>query len=165
MFRTAYILVAIWASTYAIPALERSPLPWNERIVGGSNAKDGEAPYQVSLRWTLVPEYHFCGASIISSRWILCAAHCTTGISPSNALAVVGSVLNNPIGKTYKIVKIINHAAYNSKNIVNDISLLQTIEDITFGDSVQSIPLTSRTVGGNELAILTGWGQLSVSFF
>ena len=163
MFRVVCLLIAFIATTLAIPALVKSPLKWDERIVGGSNANNGDAPYQVSLRWSIIPSFHFCGASVISSRWILCAAHCTTGRSPSSTLAVVGSVLNNPIGKTHKIAKIVNHQNYDSENIVNDISLLQTVDEIIFGDFVKPVPLTANTVGGNELAVLTGWGQLNVS--
>lgn len=52
------------------------------RIVGGQPARAGQFPYQVAL-------YLFksftsnlaskCGGSLISQRWIVTAAHCTTG--------------------------------------------------------------------------------------
>lgn len=44
------------------------------RIVGGNKINITEAPYQVSLQTGT----HICGGSIISSEWILTAAHCTT---------------------------------------------------------------------------------------
>jgi secreted trypsin-like serine protease len=161
MFRLVCLL-AIASVTLAVP-LDSPILRWDERIVGGANAKDGDAPYQVSLRYSSTPSFHFCGASIISSRWLLCAAHCTTGRTPASTLAVVGSVLNNPIGKTYKLSQIINHPNYNPNTIANDVSVLQTSEDIAFGSLVQPVPLTDFEVGGDQLVILTGWGQLSVS--
>lgn len=46
------------------------------KIVGGTAAKEGEFPYQVSLR---IKNRHFCGGSIIDKRWILTAAHCLDG--------------------------------------------------------------------------------------
>lgn len=45
------------------------------KVVGGRPAKDGEVPYQVALK-VRVPNYHFCGGSIISSRTILTSAQC-----------------------------------------------------------------------------------------
>ncbi|KAF2880202.1 hypothetical protein ILUMI_26003, partial [Ignelater luminosus] len=45
------------------------------RVIGGSDAKRHEFPYMVSIH-PLTTEEHTCGGSIISSIWILTAAHC-----------------------------------------------------------------------------------------
>ncbi|KAH8027987.1 hypothetical protein HPB51_012257 [Rhipicephalus microplus] len=50
-----------------------------DRVVGGTEATPYSWPWQVSLG---NPEYegigHFCGGALISSQWVLTAAHCVT---------------------------------------------------------------------------------------
>lgn len=45
----------------------------SSRIVGGYNAEDGEAPYFCSMQFH---KTHFCGCAIISTEWVITAAHC-----------------------------------------------------------------------------------------
>lgn len=45
-----------------------------DRIVGGIETTIEKNPWQVSLQ---LKNEHFCGGAIISSQWVLTAAHCT----------------------------------------------------------------------------------------
>jgi len=46
----------------------------HQRITNGIIAAPCQFPWQAAL---LIDQTNFCGGSLISSRWILTAAHCT----------------------------------------------------------------------------------------
>lgn len=133
------------------------------RIVGGQPAKAGQFPYQVSLR-TRFTRQHYCGASIISNRYLLTAAHCTEGINSQPALivAVVGAVRRHFDGASVKVDKIIRHSEWDRTKLANDIALIRTASEIAFSANVQPIALPSSNVGGNAPLLLSGWGARSV---
>ena len=45
------------------------------RIVGGVDAKQGSLPWQAALRYRNSGK-PFCGATLISKKWAISAAHC-----------------------------------------------------------------------------------------
>jgi secreted trypsin-like serine protease len=46
------------------------------KIVGGSDAVESSAPYQVSIK---VKGKYYCGGAIIHQRFVLTAGHCIEG--------------------------------------------------------------------------------------
>lgn len=135
------------------------------RIVGGKDATEGQFPYQVSLRTRFLKQ-HFCGGSIISSRFILTAAHCVEGIfsKPNFVVAVIGSIYRKKGGVTVKLNKITSHEEWDRSELVNDIALLRTAEEILFSSTIQPIALTSTdpSENGETPLFLSGWGRNSI---
>jgi secreted trypsin-like serine protease len=60
--------VAVFAGKVHMPLNEQA-----NRITGGSFAARGQFPWQVAL---IIDVSFFCGGSLISSLWVLTAAHC-----------------------------------------------------------------------------------------
>lgn len=58
------------------------------RIVGGSVAPDGFAPFAVSLRSGIIIKSHFCGGSLISPDFVATAAHCVDAVWNGNSLVM-----------------------------------------------------------------------------
>lgn len=148
--------VLIFLSLAAIA--RSSPVPEREgRIVGGTNAALGQYPYQVTIR-RVERNQHFCGGSIINTRWLLTAAHCTIQFTPAQLQIIVGTVLLNSGGVTHQVSRIVNHPSWNDNTWANDVAVVQTATVITFNANVQPIILGSAHVGGGVSAVVTGFG-------
>ncbi|CAK9804052.1 unnamed protein product [Anthophora quadrimaculata] len=127
------------------------------QIVGGKDAPVGKFPYQVSLRNN---GNHFCGGSILNSRYILTAAHCVEGLkSPKGITVQVGTTQLKSGGESYAAEKIVAHSGFSSLTLVNDVAIIRVDRNIAFNNLVQPIALAtgSRTFEGSS-CILSGWG-------
>ncbi|XP_004764376.1 transmembrane protease serine 11B-like [Mustela nigripes] len=135
-----------------------SIIPGN-RIVNGENALVGAWPWQASMQWK---GQHYCGASLISSRWLLSAAHCFAKKNNSDDWTVnFGTVVNKPY-MTQKVQNIIFHENYSSPGVYNDIALVQLAEEISFTKYVRRIclPEAKMKLSENASVVVTGWGTL-----
>ena len=56
------------------------------KIVGGSQSKVGEFPWQVSIQTSFG---HWCGGAIINNNWIISAAHCFMMNDPADDYTIV----------------------------------------------------------------------------
>lgn len=136
---------------------------FRNRIVGGENAREGDFPYQVSLR-IKTTKMHFCGASIISNRFLLTAAHCARGKTPGYIYAVIGTIRLHEGGTAIAVDKITLHSEWNSVQLINDIALIRTAVEIIFSQTIQAIALPTKNLPTEEKTnvLLSGWGRTSV---
>ncbi|XP_071315858.1 chymotrypsin-like protease CTRL-1 [Trachinotus anak] len=139
----------------------------NTRIVGGQDASPGSWPWQASLTRD---GRHFCGGSLISSQWVMTAAHCIK--SPEDNITVFLGRYNqsgqnvNEMSRT--VAQITCHPLYGSLTLDNineydnDICLLKLSTPVRFTDYIGPICLASATstfYNGTD-SWVTGWGRL-----
>ncbi|XP_068089840.1 transmembrane protease serine 9 isoform X2 [Hyperolius riggenbachi] len=140
------------------PAVQKS-----NRIVGGSDASKGEFPWQVSLREN---NEHFCGATIISGKWLVSAAHCFNDFQdPAVWVAYIGSTslsgLDSGTVKAY-IKNIVKHPSYDPDTADYDVAVLELDSELRFNKYTQPIclPAATHIFPMAKKCIITGWGYL-----
>ena len=137
------------------------------RIVGGSDATDGQFPHQISLRRN---GSHTCGGSIISRNYILTAAHCV-GAEDENGFyhvyepelfTIRAGSTNRLIGGVLKqVVEITVHENYG--NFINDVALLKLDSPLVFSQNIKAIPLATSDASVGSSVIISGWGRLKTN--
>uniref|UniRef100_A0A3Q4G7T7 ST14 transmembrane serine protease matriptase a n=1 Tax=Neolamprologus brichardi TaxID=32507 RepID=A0A3Q4G7T7_NEOBR len=138
-----------------------------QRIVGGQNAEQGEFPWQVSLHAKTLG--HVCGASLISPKWLVTAAHCVQD-EGSLKLSQPGSweiylgvhtqkMLGSPVQKR-NLKQVIPHPNYNQFTFDTDIALMELDSPVTYSDYIKPIclPAPQHEFPPGQDVWITGWG-------
>ncbi|XP_059189016.1 chymotrypsin-like elastase family member 2A [Centropristis striata] len=159
------VLAFVVASAYGcgIPTFP----PVVSRVVAGEDAKPHSWPWQISLqsdssgRWR-----HICGGTLISSDWVLTAAHCINDRYNYRVELGKHSLKTSEEGSTARrAAKIITHDDYNTMLSRNDIALIKLSSPVTFSDTIMTacIPDGGVVLPHGAPCYVTGWGRLSTS--
>nr|QHR82807.1 serine protease 3 [Vipera anatolica senliki] len=134
------------------------------RIVGGSNAQNGQWPWQANLNFNGV---HACGGTLIAPQWLVTAAHCFPKANQIDMYEVaLGSYqLKNPSPDIQVILveEVIKYPGYNEdESSQGDIALVKLKFPANYSRTVRPIclPASSVTFPPGMRCTVTGWGNV-----
>ncbi|KAJ3656403.1 hypothetical protein Zmor_015483 [Zophobas morio] len=134
------------------------------RIIGGLQARAGQFPFAVAIRVATSDSSIFCGGALISTRWVLTAAHCIQNATILNI--TVGSIYLTEEDNNRLILSTSSyflHPDFNTITFENDIALIEFRQDIEYTEYIDKIHLPIVAYGADKSVTAIGWGQTSDS--
>ncbi|MBF81998.1 MAG: hypothetical protein CL522_01130 [Actinobacteria bacterium] len=136
-------------------------------IVGGSPVSIDDHPYQVALEIATDPGWSMsCGGTILSSEWIITAAHCLeylpnggSAYVTATSVSVASGVTTLPASNYIAADQVHLHPEWNRNTMENDIGLVH-LENPIQGGSLPILDLSLKPEDGDSLFV-TGWGRTS----
>lgn len=118
------------------------------RIVMGSYATANQFPYYGYAILYRTASSTFCGSSLISSEWLVTAAHCMKDVTSG---AVYFGSIDRDIMKISRNINgyIIHELFDNPTPFANDIALLKLTSAVPFSTSIASVQLPARSDKAN----------------
>lgn len=131
------------------------------RVVGGHNSTRGQFPHQALIFLHYPGGRGTCGGTLISSRWVLTAAHCTTNVETFEVH--LGALYTHNFTEDGRIIRnssrAIVHPRYLHFGLFNDIALIDLIEPVDFSETIQPAQLPEERMNYHNLpAIISGFG-------
>uniref|UniRef100_A0A8C6EFI7 Peptidase S1 domain-containing protein n=1 Tax=Moschus moschiferus TaxID=68415 RepID=A0A8C6EFI7_MOSMO len=129
------------------------------KILGGQDSEEGKWPWQVSLR---VRGRHVCGASLVTERWVLTAAHCILSRYQYSVMMGDRNLQGILSGLLVPVSRVVIHPQFStSGTIKNDLALLRLGYPVNYTGLIQPICIPEKTfhVQAGTRCWVTGWGR------
>ncbi|XP_065123026.1 transmembrane protease serine 4b [Paramisgurnus dabryanus] len=128
-----------------------------DRIVGGVNAEIEQWPWQVSLQWNY---QHMCGGALLSTLWIISAAHCFTGRTRERQWSVVMGQTELGNAKGVAVDTIVVHKDYSRLSNDFDVAMVKLTWPVKLKESILPVCLPPYQLSVKDMLVVTGWGLL-----
>jgi len=141
------------------------------RIVNGEPAILNSWPWQlllINFSYEGIPQY-YCGASLLTPKHVLTAAHCVFGLSPRyvGVIPRVHDFNRSTWSRTsaYLAESVFTHESFDDRTGNHDVAVIRLLTPIVLDDYVSPICLASGNTtneplkAGDELVAI-GWGSI-----
>ncbi|WP_394201589.1 trypsin-like serine protease [Marinagarivorans algicola] len=133
------------------------------QIVGGQQATRGEHPWMVYVEVRRGGRVFSCGGSLISSEWVLSAAHC---FDPGSSVTVIAGVFDQREERArnrFEVGSYFNHPSYRGVRTGFDIALLKLERPVPTSlvsryARLPSLALNNSQAGTGDTLKVIGWG-------
>ncbi|KAG8041997.1 hypothetical protein G9C98_007305, partial [Cotesia typhae] len=139
------------------------PQNFHARIINGSDVQAGEIPYQVSLQYVFIANFHFCGGSVLNEKYVITAAHCVESKSAEQIKVIAATTNLKKPNSTHFVAEITVHEKYNSSDSwKNDIALIKIKGRFEISAVLKFVPLPipNQDIPAESVAVISGWGTL-----
>lgn len=133
------------------------------RIVGGTNATKFQFPHYVQIVSTVKLNesstgFSNCGGSVISSMYILTAAHCVKDAILVRLILGFHTIADMEGIRQYHVKSIIVHDKYNATTLNNDIALIAVTKEINFTEYIKPIQFSCNYTLPDTKVLIAGTG-------
>jgi trypsin len=154
--RIRHALGVVAAGTALVSATMFAPA---SAIINGSAAPEGAYPFMAAI--TDGTDFQYCGGSVISSTWVLTAAHCVEGTNPTKEVVNVITGRTNlgdtSKGQKIRVSQIYVHPKYNGSDY--DAALLR-LSSATSSPAIQIASAADDYLEAPGTVVrVTGWGD------
>jgi len=154
---------------FLLQAWEGEAGPSGNRIVGPQQTPKNEFPWLVKIELRSIDGFSIphCGGTLLNTRVVLSAAHCT--FFPKSNVAIPFNMMTIYLGEhdttirdgeqAVGITRYLIHPFYNHANADNDFAIIYLAREIQFTDTINRACLPQPyTAYDNTAVVAAGWG-------